>query len=348
MSRYIDTVNSEIKEYFDMACDNDYPDFIDKYIELKELQRLKYIGQFCGCDYTKLHSVKYWYSRLDHSIICALMTWHFTKDKKQTLAALFHDLGTPAFSHCIDFMLGDTVNQESSEHSVTDVLDSSPIIKEYLNKEGLTIDDVTGIDKYTILENKKPKLCVDRLDGILHTVLIWLHTWSISKVKEVYDNIVVLTNEDNKLEIGFKDLEAAEKFFEAMYQYSIILQQNENKFTVQFIADNLKKLIDGKILSIDELYLRPEEEILNLIKKHNQDRWPIFESSTTIKRSEDKPTNNYYVSIETKKRYVNPLCLFNNETYRVCDISNTCKNLLESYLNYHDSKYAYIDGLDIE
>jgi HD superfamily phosphohydrolase len=38
-----------------------------------------------------------------------------TKDKKQTLCALFHDLGTPAFSHVVDFMFNDPTNQASSE-----------------------------------------------------------------------------------------------------------------------------------------------------------------------------------------------------------------------------------------
>ncbi|MGI6325153.1 MAG: hypothetical protein ACOXZS_04370 [Bacilli bacterium] len=43
----------------------------------KTLQRLAGIGFLCGIDYTKLYAneIKYWYSRLDHSIGCALITW---------------------------------------------------------------------------------------------------------------------------------------------------------------------------------------------------------------------------------------------------------------------------------
>lgn len=344
---YLTNLNKEIKEYFSIVCDNDYPEFINKYIALDELKRLGGIGQFCGCDYTKIHSVKYWYSRLDHSIVCALMAWHFTKDKKQTLAALFHDLGTPAFSHCIDYLLGDTINQESAEKSVYEVLNNSLVIKKYLKEDSLTLEDVTDLKKYTIIENKKPKLCVDRLDGILHTVLIWIHTWSIAEVKEVYDNLEILRNEDNELEIGFKNLSCAEKFFDAMYQYSIVLQQNEDKFTMQYIADNLKLLINNNLLSLDMLYVMKERDIVDLMRTNNKN-WSVFENTTSICRCEQLPTNKYCVSIDCKKRYVNPLCRFENGIYRICEVSNTCKSLLDSYLNYHDSKYAYVENLDLE
>ncbi len=346
-NNYLDTVNKEIKQYCMIACDNDYPAFINKYIATKELQRLKGIGQFCGSDYTKLYNLKYWYSRLDHSVICALMAWHFTKDKKQTLAALFHDLGTPAFSHCIDFMLGDSINQESAEKSVYDLLSKSIVIKKYLAEDDLTIEDVTDLNKYTIIENKKPKLCVDRLDGILHTVLIWIHTWSIDEVKEVYNDIEVLTNEDNELEIGFKDLSIAQKFFEAMYQYSIAVQENRNKFTLQYIADNLKVLINKRLIIFDDLYDKSELEIINIITCNNKN-WSIFANSNHIEGSNEEPKSKYYVSTEAKKRYANPLCCINGNTCRLCDISSKSKQLLDQYLNHHEAKYAYVEGLNIE
>ena len=43
------------------------------------------------------------YSILEHSVGVALITWHFTRDKKQTLAALFHDISSPAFKHWPNF-----------------------------------------------------------------------------------------------------------------------------------------------------------------------------------------------------------------------------------------------------
>ena len=67
------------------------------------MDRIGKISMSCGTDYSKCFDVKYFYSNLDHSVAVALIIWHFTHDKKQTLAGLFHDIATPVFKHCIDF-----------------------------------------------------------------------------------------------------------------------------------------------------------------------------------------------------------------------------------------------------
>lgn len=56
-------------------------------------------------------------TRYDHSLTFALLTWKCTKDKKATLAGMFHDIATPCFSHVIDYMNKDYENQESTEEN---------------------------------------------------------------------------------------------------------------------------------------------------------------------------------------------------------------------------------------
>ena len=336
--------NKEIDKYFDLLCNNDYPTFLNKYLEVKELVRLKQIGQFCGCDYTKIFNIKYWYSRFDHSVATALMTWNFTKSKAQTLAALFHDLGTPAFSHSIDFMLGDSVNQESSEISVKDIINNSVEIKKLLIIDNIDINLIYDLSMYTIIENKKPKLCVDRLDGILHTVLIWLNTWSLEEVSKLYKKIAVLTNEYNELELGFNKEKDGEKFFNAVYEYSIVLQQNEDKFILQYIGDAVKYLIDKKIIEYKDLYILSEKQIIKLFEKHIKS-WKSFAKAKNIVRTEDKPILNYFVSVDSKKRNVIPLCKINDKIIRLDKISNKVDKKIKYYNEYFDSKYSYIDKI---
>lgn len=348
MSRYVDNINNELKQYFNILCDNDYPDFIEKYIELPQMQRLSKIGQFCGCDYTKIFNIKFWYSRLDHSIACALMTWNFTHDKTQTLIALFHDLGTPAFSHCVDYILGDHVNQESSEKDVYEILSSSDDFKYLFTIDEFDVNELNNIKKYTIVENNKPKLCVDRLDGVMHTCLIWIRFWNINDIEYVYKNIGVLTNEYGEQEIGFLNKEACDKFFEGVYEYSIALQQNEDKYVMQFIADYMKEAVKKQYITLDELYIKSEENIINKVYNLNPDKWNRFRESNLITRSEEKPENDvYYISFDCKKRYVVPICYDNEKSsVRLDKISEKCNNLLDLYLKYNDSKYAYIEGIN--
>ena len=339
-------MNPEIKQYFNILCNNDYPKFIDKYISTKPLQRLDKIGQFCGCDYTKIFNCKYWYSRLSHSIACSLMAWHFTKDKTQTLAALFHDLGTPAFSHTIDYLLGDAMNQNSSEKSVKDIINESDEIISLLKEDNISLDDVTDLDKYPILENERPKLCVDRLDGILHTGLIWIGFWNLEDIKKIYTNITVLKNEEGVDELGFEDLNSAEYFYRGQQQYSLVLQQNEDKYTMQFISDILKILINEEQLTIQELYVLSEAEIIKKINacSKTSKQWDIFCKTSKIKRSKSKPKNCYYISTACKKRYVIPLVGPN----RIDEVSLMAKELLKEYNEYSDTLYAYIDGIEMD
>ena len=109
-----------MNEYLQLFIDEEYPYFIDKYLDTKTLNRLKYVTQFCGCDYTDLYSPLFLYTRYDHSLVVAHMTWHFTHNKKETIAALLHDVGTPCFAHCIDYVFGDYLKQETSEKKITD------------------------------------------------------------------------------------------------------------------------------------------------------------------------------------------------------------------------------------
>ncbi|MBP5250882.1 MAG: hypothetical protein J6Z17_00540, partial [Treponema sp.] len=104
-----DTVldNEEVSDwntsaYYKILC-GEFPSFLNEYISIPLLQRLSGVSLLCGTDWTKLFKNRFKYSRLDHSIGCALIVWNFTHDKKQTIAALLHDVSTPAFSHVVDF-----------------------------------------------------------------------------------------------------------------------------------------------------------------------------------------------------------------------------------------------------
>lgn len=323
-----------MKDLYQDIFINKYPIFIDKYFKLDEFKRIDNIGIFCGADYVKYMNIKFWYSRLDHSKTVALMTYYFTHDKEQTLVALFHDLGTPCFSHCIDYLLGDTINQESSEKNIYDVIKNSNKIKTYLEFDGVNIEKFKRLRNYSILDNERPKLCTDRLDGILSTCYMWIQTMNLDEIREIFNDMIIMKNENNEEEIGFKTKKICEKFFKGVYDYSIALQKNEDKYLMQFIADSLKKLISENKLSLDELYKLKESDIVTKLSCYNS--WKIFSQLNGIERSTIKP-DNYYVNVESKKRFAIPLC----NGKRITDISEYAYKLLEDYKQFKDTKYVY-------
>ena len=121
---YYESLNEEVKEYFSILSPN-FPEWLLDYINTKEMKRIDNISISCGMDYSSIFNINYWYSNLDHSVGVALIIWNFTHDKKQTLAGLFHDIATPTFKHCIDFMNGDSEKQESTEERTTDMIKNS-------------------------------------------------------------------------------------------------------------------------------------------------------------------------------------------------------------------------------
>lgn len=326
-------------EYLKLFIDKEYPSFIDKYLNTNTLNRIKYIGQFCGCDYTKLYSPLYFYSRFEHSLVVAHMTWHFTHDKLSTIAALLHDIGTPCFAHTIDVLLNDAINQESSEIDIIELIKKDNELLKCLKEDNISLEDLKNLSQYPILENKSPKLCTDRLDGVLHTCYIWLHTHSLEDIKEVYNNITVLNNEDNKPELGFTNLNISKKFVNMIYIYSIELQSNRNKFLMKYISDALNVAFKKKLFNINDLYTRKEQDIVTILI-NNISSWQTFTSSPKVTRTNNIP-KQYHIHIETKKRTVTPLILQDNKIIRLNEISSF-KSIYNKIKNYNDKEYAYI------
>lgn len=77
-----------IRDYFNVLEPN-FPEWLNDYIETKELLKQRYISVTCGKIYSNLFEIDFFFSSLDHSVAVALIVWHFTHDKKQTLSGLF-------------------------------------------------------------------------------------------------------------------------------------------------------------------------------------------------------------------------------------------------------------------
>lgn len=333
-----------MKEYLNIFIDSNYPTFIDKYLTTKTMERIKHVTQFCGCDYTNLYSPLFKYTRFDHSLVVAHMTWHFTHNKKETIIALLHDIGTPCFAHCIDYVFGDYMNQESSEKSLAEMIKTDKEIQKYLEEDSISIEDLDDDSNFPILENKAPKLCTDRLDGVLHTCYIWLHTHSLEQIKEVYHDMTVLTNEEGNLEIGFNHIEIAEKFTEMVYNYAKEFQGNTDKYIMKYVSEIVKLAVEQNLLSLEDLYTKKEEEICRIFDE-NFSSWQKFHEVSHLVRTNEEPVNRFYISFATKKRNTNPLVHTPSGDKRMMEVSTKAKKIYDELSKYQDSKYAYVEEI---
>ena len=343
---YYKNLNPEIKEYFHILSPT-IPEWLWDYVNTEEMQRIGKISMNCGADYTNLFQVKYFYSNLAHSIGVALIIWNFTKDKKQTLAGLFHDIATPTFKHCIDFMNGDYLTQESTEDRTRAIIENSTEIMELLKRDGITIEEVEDYKIYPIADNNTPRLASDRFEYNFSAGLTLFPIWNLEEIKEVYSHITILKNEDGKDELGFDDLKAAEFYIHKVSKLWPIWISDKDRTMMQFYADACKMMQEQGELTIDDLYKYSEKEIIDRIL-HSKNKKLIkafkkFMSLTEVSFHSSFIPDLYCVNVPGKRRYIVPLVKDKDKTLRVTSCSEQTKKEIDEYLAIHQHSFTSFD-----
>ena len=240
----------------------DFPEFINKYVDLPILQRLSGIGLLCGTDWTPLYRNRFFYSRLDHSIGVALILWHFTHDRAETLAGLLHDVSTPVFSHVADFRNGDALTQESTENENESMIRNDDALCAMLKSDGISIDAVADYHVYPLADNKLPRLSADRLEYMFPSGAALEGSWMLSEIAEAYGDIAICINEDGESELGFRTQKIAETYCEKTCRTGHILQLNENKLALKLLSDIVDRAIAIGLIAEKDCYEKTEREII--------------------------------------------------------------------------------------
>ncbi len=347
MGDFLQKLNPKLREYFKVLS-KDFPEFLLDYIDTPAMQKQDKISISCGTYYTKMASIDFWYSSLEHSVAVALVIWHFTKDKKQTISGLLHDIATPVFKHCIDFMNGDHENQESTEDLTRTIIMESPEIMALLKRDGIDIDEVADYHIYPIADNDTPMLSADRLEYTLSNGLGAVQkVWDLEKVKEIYDNIQVFEKENGEPEMAFTDVKLAEEFVEHMSKLSVYYMGDVRRFSMQFLADVMKIMSANNLISVDDLYVRSEDEVVKMIEdckfENLAECFRSWRNATEVKTSNVQIPNSYCIKTKAKKRYIDPLVKTDKGLIRISEISAKAKADIDKCKNFTFDEYLYLD-----
>ena len=336
---YYSKLNKDIKDYFKIL-EPDFPEWLNEYINTKELLSQKHISVTCGTIYSDLFESDFFFSSLDHSVAVALIVWHFTHDKKQTLAGLFHDIATPAFKHCIDFLNGDYMKQESTEDLTTEIIKNSKGIMALLKRDNIEVSEINNYHIYPIADNDTPKLSADRLEYSLSNALFIYKLLDLKDIQEIYNDIEIQKNKENEVELGFKTKKVARTFVKVTSRLSVIYREDRTRYSMQFIADILKKLMDEDKITKNDLYELKESDVIDIIESSKyKEIFNIWRKAKKVKVSKEKPQNVYYVHHGAKVRYIDPL--FNGEGIsKCCKIAN---KMIENNLAFDMNNYVYLD-----
>lgn len=348
----------DIEEYYKILCP-EFPNFLKKYIELPIMQRLSGIGLLCGTDWTSLYKNRFFYSRLDHSVGVALIIWNFTKDKTQTIAGLLHDVSTTVFSHVSDFRKGDALTQTSTEEPTTKMILSDSALCKLLESDGIEPKDVVDYHIYPIADNEIPSLSADRLEYMYPSGLALDGSWTFEEIAKTYNDLIILKNEENKEELGFKTIEMAELYCKKFCMIGHILQLNENKLSLQLLSQIMSKAVELDVLQEEDFMTLSESKIIEKIESFISKKtlsmeeqkfatmYNTFRRMTKVEHTNQKlPEDEYFcVSLKVKQRYINPLVKFganSQQAKRLSEVSDFANKLIKDFLEYEDTKFGCV------
>ena len=309
---------------------NEVPDFLRPFLAAPALRRLGGVGMNCGCEYTSFRRFYALpgYSRLDHSLGCALIVWHFTAERAPTLAALFHDAASPVFAHSVDFMRGDYLSQESTEEGLEALLKRDKAIADALAAGGLGWEQVVNYRLYPIADNPSPRLSSDRLEYTLGNALRY-GLADEGTLQGYYNDITVAAAEDGAPELAFQTESAAAGFGRTALACSRIYVSEEDRYSMQRLSELLRDALTGSVLTPEDLY-RTEPEVIARLEAHPlfRRRWRDFRGLREILRGDEIPPGEGRV-IPAKKRYINPLLAGRG---RLADLDSDFGRALREYL----------------
>lgn len=342
MNEYDNNLNNEVKEYFKILSP-EFPEWLLEYINTPEMNRISKISLNCGTDYSKCFNIRYWYSNLEHSIGVALIVWHFTKDKKQTLAGLFHDIATPTLKHCVDFMNEDYEKQESTEERTTEIIKNSKEIMKLLKRDGIKIEEVNDYKIYPIADNDTPRLSADRFEYTFSCGLTAFRVWELDKIRKIYNNIVITKNEDGLDELAFKDKEICEEYINIISNLWPKWVDDKDRTVMQFLADMCKSMNNAGFLTIEDLYRLSEKEVINKFlnckDKYLSNCFKNFQMATDVYKSDKFIKDKYCVNVKAKTRYIIPLAFDGQNFVRINTISEIANKKIDEYLKFPKGGY---------
>lgn len=345
---YFEKQDEKIKKLHNIYSKN-CPEFIKEIIDCPELNRLNGVDINSGINLSGFNLYKYKYSVLDHSLGVALILNNFITNKNKLLAALFHDISVPAFSYATTYI--DESNFDKDDIALTnyDILVGSDKLFGYLFDNDINIDKLCDYTDFPLGYNIRPTLCAHTLEYFLHTSYM-SDICSYEEIKAMYDDLVVVPNEENLPELCFNTYELAMKFFRISLECGEKYRSYEAKMSMKFIADTLAPMVRRGVIKRKDLYMLSDKVImdigLNCSDKRISDRWRYLPNLKKVYTKFNKVEKKYCTKIARDLRYVDPLVKVDKKYIRLSRLSIEVSKKINEFLDSDTDLYMYIDYED--
>ena len=224
---------------------------------------------------------------------------------KEQVAGLLHDVSHTAFSHIVDWVLGQgtTENFQDDRHNeVMNGLEISKILKKY----GYNPNEISNLSSYKLLDTEIPELCADRIDYALRQFTIDDATRLIPKITQKEGKII------------FTDVTSALDFANLFLEEQITNWAGfEGSSRYMIFTEILKKALDSKIIEFDDFY-GDESPILDKLENCDDQFIKKWLTMLTAKSISNLPLGSQRVV--KKFRYVDPSFMTDNKIILVSDV----------------------------
>jgi len=211
-------------------------------VESEAVQRLKGIAQF-GVPDIWYH--KKGFFRFEHDVGVAILLAKLGATTEEQIAGLLHDVSHTAFSHVVDYVIGNVIDENFQDKILFDVISSDRQIPLILEKYGFDIKNFETMDKFTLLERPEPELCADRVDYALRELAIDGET---EFIRSCVNGIIAI---DGKMCFNSRDMA---KVFGTKF---LDLHKNhwagwEAVSRYYFLAEALKEALKTNVITFDD------------------------------------------------------------------------------------------------
>lgn len=292
-------------------------------INSQALQRLKGVSQQ-GLPQNYYHRIIF--SRFDHSIGVLILLRRLGADIEEQIAGLLHDISHTAFSHVVDWVLGDPTKEDYQDNNHINILEGSDVLA-ILEKHGFDYKKIADLEAFSLLEKPAPSLCVDRFD------------YTIRELKDLEEEELVESCINNLKNINgqmvFITKEAAE-FFANSY---LRLQKehwagNEARARYFILSDILKKAMTLDLISKEDL-MKTDQFIIEILENSNDPE--ILEKLEMLKNGFGIEESEEGIELKKKFRYIDPEILIDERVLNLTENSLDYRIALEKEKENKDS-----------
>ena len=348
---YLEERSEEVQKLHNIYISNkEIPEYLKELIEIPEVLRLAGVDQNSGIALTGFHTVDYQYSVLDHSLGVALILENFTTNKNQVIAAFLHDMAVPSFADSAYDIEEKNFNEDDATLTVYDAIVGSDKLFQYFIKNDISIDEIADYTVYPLAYNLAPYLCAYRLENLLHHMYL-NHMCTEHEIEALYDNLVVVPNEENLPEFCFLDERKAEKFCMLSLDCFSDFRSYESKASIKFISDTLAAMVRREVISRQDLYKFSDKVIMEMgiscSDKRISDRWEYLPSLNKVYTKFNEVEGKHCYQLTSDLEYVNPLMKLEDGDYiRASKRFVVCGEKISTYLNSDTDLYFYMDYED--